>query len=221
VSVVPIEAATPLVESEDEDLEPSGRTAWIIGLGNPGLRYEQTPHNIGFRVIDELARRHGIRVTMREGAAITGSGHFGGREVMLVKPQTFMNDTGRAVASLMQAGRLGRKDLIIVHDELDLPWTGLKIRKKGSSAGHNGIRSVIAAVGTPLFTRVRVGIRPDHDLADAAVYVLAPWEREMRDALDEVTGYAADAVECIVAEGANKAMARFNRRAHGIREEEE
>jgi PTH1 family peptidyl-tRNA hydrolase len=191
----------------------------IIGLGNPGLRYEYTPHNIGFRVIDELARRHGIQVKAREGAAITGGGNFGGRKV--VKPQTFMNDTGRAVTSLMQAHGLGRRDLIIVHDELDIPWTGLKIREKGSAAGHNGVRSVIAAVGTMMFTRVRVGIHPGHDLDDPAVYVLAPWERAMRDEVDEVAGYAADAVESIVAEGANKAMTKFNRRARGTREEEE
>jgi PTH1 family peptidyl-tRNA hydrolase len=222
VSVVSIEAAIPEVESEEEEeLKPAGFIYCIVGLGNPGLRYENTPHNVGFRVIDELARRHGIQLKVREGAAITGSGHFGDREVLLVKPQTFMNDTGRAVTMLMRARRLGRKDLIIVHDELDLLWTGLKIRKKGSAAGHNGVRSVIAAVGTMMFTRVRVGIHPDHDLDDPAVYVLAPWERAMRDEVDEVAGYAADAVESIVAEGANKAMTKFNRRARGTREEEE
>jgi len=219
--VVSIEAATPEAASEDEDELKPVDVHCIIGLGNPGLRYEHTPHNIGFCVIEELARRHGIRVKVREGAAITGSGCFDGRKVLLAKPQTFMNDTGRAVASLMLAHRLGRNDLIIVHDELDLRWTGLKIRNKGSAAGHNGVRSVIAAVGTQLFTRVRVGIRPDHDLDDAAVYVLAPWERAMKDELDEVVGYAADAVELIVAEGADKAMTKFNRRARGSLEEEE
>jgi peptidyl-tRNA hydrolase, PTH1 family len=220
VSVESMEAAIPQVEGEDEDVKPTFIYC-IIGLGNPGLRYENTPHNIGFQVIEELARRHGIKVKVREGAAITGSGHFGDRQVVLVKPQTFMNDTGRAVASLMTARGLGRKDLVIVHDELDLPWTGLRIRKKGSAAGHNGVRSVIAAVGTELFTRVRVGIRPNHDLDDPAVYVLAPWERAMRDELEEVVGYAADAVELIVAEGAIKAMTKFNRRARGSLEEEE
>jgi PTH1 family peptidyl-tRNA hydrolase len=147
--VVSIEAATPQVESEeDEDDVRPAFVYCIIGLGNPGLRYENTPHNVGFRVIETLARRHGIQVTVREGAAVTGSGQFGSRQVVLAKPQTFMNETGRAVHSLMLARRLGRKDLIVVHDELDLPWTGLKIRKKGSAAGHNGVRSVIAAVGT-------------------------------------------------------------------------
>jgi PTH1 family peptidyl-tRNA hydrolase len=219
--VVSIGAATPQPQSEDQDEPKPVVVHCIIGLGNPGLRYEYTPHNIGFRVIDELARRHGIQVKAREGAAITGGGNFGGRKVMLVKPQTFMNDTGRAVTSLMQAHGLGRRDLIIVHDELDIPWTGLKIREKGSAAGHNGVRSVIAAVGTMMFTRVRVGIHPGHDLDDPAVYVLAPWERAMRDEVDEVAGYAADAVESIVAEGANKAMTKFNRRARGTREEEE
>ncbi len=198
-----------------------GRVYCVVGLGNPGARYEDTPHNVGFLVVDELARRHAIRVVKNEGVAVTGSGRIANRAVVLVKPQTFMNNSGGGVSATLKARHLGNKDLIVVHDELDLMWSGLKIRKKGSAAGHNGVRSVIASVGTAFFTRVRIGVRPVHELDDPAVYLLAPWERELKSELAEIVGYAADAIEAIVAEGAIKAMTKFNRRARGIQEEEE
>lgn len=201
--------------------DPLSRIYCIVGLGNPGLRYEDTPHNMGFLVIDELARRHAIRVVKNEGVAMTGAGRIRDRSVVLVKPQTFMNNSGGGVSATLKARSLGNKDLILVHDELDIDWTGLKIRKKGSAAGHNGVRSVIASVGTMFFTRVRVGVRPPHELDDPAVYLLTPWERALKSELAEMTGYAADAIEAIVAEGAIKAMTKFNRRARGIQEEEE
>ncbi len=125
-----------------------------------------------------------------------------------------MNNLG-SVRAILKSHNLGNKDLVVVHDEIDLPWTGLRIRKKGSAAGHNGVRSLIAAIHTDWFTRVRVGIHPNREIDDAAIYVLAPWERAMRDEVDEMVGYAADAVEFIIAEGAIKAMTRFNRAAPG------
>ncbi len=192
----------------------------MVGLGNPGVRYEATPHNFGFLVIDELARRHAIRVSKSEGAALVGSGQIRNRQVVLVKPQTFMNLSGSAVCSVLKYRNLTSRDLVVVYDELDLPWTALRIKKNGSAAGHNGVKSLIAALKTDVFVRVRVGIRPDHPV-DAAQYVLAPFERELRNDLDEVVSYTADAVESVVAEGATRAMAKFNRRARGIQEEEE
>ncbi len=108
-----------------------------------------------------------------------------------------------------------------MHDELDLPWTALRIKKSGSAAGHNGVKSIIAALDTDAFTRVRIGIRPNQPLADAAEYVLAPLERELKENMDEVVSYAADAIESVVAEGAVMSMAKFNRRARGIKEEDE
>ncbi len=167
-----------------------------------------------------------IRVSKNAGSvnacsALTGSGKIRNRDVLLVKPQTFMNNSGAGVSVALQYRNLTNKDLIVVYDELDLPWTALRIKKNGSAAGHNGVKSIIAALKTDVFTRVRVGIRPDHPVDDAADYVLAPFEREMREQVDEVVSYTADAVESIVAEGAVKAMAKFNRRARGIQEEEQ
>lgn len=192
----------------------------IAGLGNPGIRYEGTPHNIGFLVVDELAKRHAIRVSKNESAALTGSGHIRDNTIVLVKPQTFMNNSGAAIGPVLKYRNLTNHDLIVVYDELDLPWTALRIKRNGSAAGHNGVKSIIAALKTDVFIRVRVGIHPNHPL-DAVQYVLAPFERELRNDVDEVVSYTADAVESIVAEGANRAMAKFNRRARGIQEEEE
>ncbi len=192
----------------------------IVGLGNPGIRYENTPHNMGFLVADELARRHSIRFAKGEGNSVAGAGRIDSRAVLLVKPQTFMNLSGESVGAILRYRRLTNRDLIVVYDELDLPWTALRIKKEGSAAGHNGVKSVIAALGTNVFTRVRVGIRPDRLVSDAAEYVLAPFRREMKQDVEEVVSYTADAVESIVAEGADKAMAKFNRRARGLKEEE-
>lgn len=199
--------------------EPSERRIYCIaGLGNPGSRYETTPHNIGFWVVDELAKRHHISVAKRERGTLSGAGKIRNKDVVLVKPQTFMNNSGAGLSSVLNFRNLTNQDLIVVHDELDLPWTALRIKKNGSAAGHNGVKSVIAALKTEVFTRVRVGIRPDHEI-DAAEYVLAPMGRDMREKVEEIVSYTADAVETIVAEGAVKAMAKYNRRAGGLQEE--
>lgn len=203
-----------------EDENARGRTCCIVGLGNPGSRYEGTPHNIGFCVVDELARRHRILVSRKEGAALAGSGRVGERNVVLAKPQTFMNLSGHAVEPLLAYRNLTNRDLIVVYDELDLPFSALRIKKNGSAAGHNGVKSILVALKTDVFTRVRVGIHPGVAV-DAAEYVLAPWRREWRNEVEEVVLYTADAVESILAEGADKAMAKFNRRAQGLNEEEE
>jgi len=202
-------------------VETARRTLCIAGLGNPGIRYERTPHNIGFRVLNELAKRFGIAISKHESNTLTGSGKIGVKGVILVKPQTFMNNSGLGLSAVLQFRKLMHEDLIVVHDELDLPWTALRIKENGSAAGHNGVKSIIGALKTDVFTRVRVGIRPNHPIQDATAYVLAPLERELVVDEDEVVSYAADAVESIVAEGATRAMAKFNRRARGSKEEEE
>jgi len=200
--------------------ELPARAFCIAGLGNPGTRYEATPHNVGFLVADQLARRHGIQISRKEGQALTGSGQIAGRNVVLVKPQIFMNLSGAAIGPVLNYRNLTSRDLIVVYDELDLPWTALRIKKNGSAAGHNGVKSIIAALKTDVFMRVRVGIHPNLPV-DAVEFVLAPWGREQRTEVEEVVSYTADAVESIVAEGADKAMAIYNRRARGIQEEEE
>ena len=197
------------------------RSVWVIaGLGNPGTRYEATPHNAGFWVVDELAHRHFIRVAKSESGALTGSGKIRNHDVILVKPQTFMNNSGNGIGAVLKYRNLGPENLIVVHDELDLPWTALRIKTNGSAAGHNGVKSIIAVLKTNVFTRVRVGIRPAQ-VDDAAEYVLAPLAREMQEEVGEIVSYTADAIETIIAEGAVKAMAKFNRRARGSKEEDE
>ena len=209
------------MSSEPADRPFELRTFCIAGLGNPGHRYADSPHNLGFRVLDTLGERHSISIRRDEGGALAGVGKIRGNDVVLVKPQLFMNLSGPAIKPILKTRRLTYRDLIVVYDELDLAWTALRIKRSGSAAGHNGVKSIIAALEADAFIRVRVGIRPNHPIGDAAQYVLAPLEPECKVGLDEVVSYAADAVESIVAEGAVTAMAKFNRRASGIKEEEE
>ncbi len=193
----------------------------VAGLGNPGEEYALTPHNLGFMVVDRLAGRHGIRVSRKDSKALAGLGEIGGRPVMLAKPQTFMNLSGVSLKPLMEKHGIAAGELIVVLDELDLPWTGLRIRPKGSHAGHKGMESVIASLGTNELIRVRVGIHPGHPVRDGAEFVLAPFKRSQSKELEETVEYACDAVESIIAEGVEKAMTRFNRRARGLNTEEE
>jgi len=197
------------------------RTFCIAGLGNPGERYSGTPHNIGFAIVEELANRHGIRIAKRDGQSLTGAGRIGDANVVLIKPQTFMNLSGIGVQEILKYRSLTNRNLIVVHDELDLPLSELRIRENGSAAGHNGVKSIIAALKTDVFIRVRVGVRPEFPVRDAAEYVLAPFARALKEDVREIVSYTADAVECIVAEGASRAMTKFNRRAGSLHKEEE
>jgi len=192
----------------------------VVGLGNPGAAYAMTPHNLGFLVVDRLAERHGIRVTRNDSRALTGLGDIQGQGVMLVKPQTYMNLSGTSIRPLMDKHSFMPDDLVVVYDELDLPWTAVKIKKKGSAAGHNGMESIIGSLGTNEFIRVRLGIHPGRPLRDGAEFVLTPFRRSQLNDLDELLGYAADAVESILAEGVEKAMTKFNRRAQGSNQED-
>lgn len=190
-------------------------------MGNPGERYSGTPHNIGFAVVEELGSRHGISIAKRDGQSLTGVGQIGDAKVVLVKPQTFMNLSGAGIQEVLKYRSLTNQNLIVVYDELDLPWSGLRIKENGSAAGHNGVKSIIAALKTDVFIRVRVGVRPDFPVRDAAEYVLAPFARALKNDVQEIVSYTADAVECIVAEGVSRAMTKFNRRAGGLHKEEE
>ncbi len=192
----------------------------VVGLGNPGGEYADTPHNLGFRVVDRLAEMHAIRVSRRDSRALVGVGEIAGQPVMLAKPQTYMNLSGTAVKPLMEKHAFTIEDLIVVYDELDLPWTSLRIKPRGSGAGHNGVESLIRSLGTRDFIRVRLGIHPGHPIRDGAEFVLAPFRRSQKKESDELVGYAADAVSSIIAEGVSKAMTKFNRRAPGLNAEE-
>ena len=188
-------------------------------LGNPGPEFELTPHNLGFLVVDALAEAHGIRVTRKENLALVGLGSIAGKEVVLAKPQTFMNLSGGAVRGLLDRYELGPDRLLAVYDELDLPWGQLRVRPRGSAAGHNGMKSLIRSVGTQDFARLRLGIHPGHPV-DGAKFVLAPFRRAQLADVRSFVEQARQAVESVIAEGAEKAMATYNRRAQGSNIEE-
>jgi peptidyl-tRNA hydrolase, PTH1 family len=192
----------------------------VAGLGNPGEEYALTPHNLGFQVVDRLAERHGIRVTRKDSKALVGVGEIDGREVMLAKPQTFMNLSGASLQSLIEKHSIGLDRLVVVYDELDLPWMAVKIKPKGSAAGHKGMMSVIGSLGTNEIVRVRLGIHPGRPVKDGAEFVLAPFRRSQMKDLEELVDYGADAVHSLIAEGVAKAMTKYNRRAPGLNIEE-
>ena len=194
---------------------------WLVaGLGNPGEEYALTPHNLGFLVVDRLAERHGIRVNRKDSKALIGVGEIDGRPVMLAKPQTFMNLSGTSLRPLMEKHGIAPPEVVVVYDELDLPWTALRIKPKGSAAGHNGMDSVIRSLGSSEVARVRLGIHPGRPIRDGAEFVLAPFKRSQEKDLEELVGHAAEAVRSIIAEGVEKAMTRCNRRAQGLNTEE-
>jgi peptidyl-tRNA hydrolase, PTH1 family len=193
----------------------------VAGLGNPGEEYALSPHNMGFLTVDRLAERHAIRITRKDSKALVGMGEIDGHPVMLAKPQTYMNLSGTSLVPLMEKHSIELSRLIVVYDELDLGWMALKIKPKGSAAGHNGMKSVIGSLSTNEFVRVRLGVHPGHPLKSGQDYLLAPVKRSQMKELDEFIDYAADAVRSIIAEGVEKAMTRYNRRAPGLNEEEE
>ena len=184
----------------------------IVGLGNPGPEYQWTPHNLGFLVVDELANRGAIRVERPEGKALAGSGKVAGEEVLLAKPQTMMNLSGLSVRDLLGKYELDPGALIVVYDEAALPWSAIRIRERGSAGGHNGMKSVIGALGTDEFIRVRLGVKPEQPAGELRDYVLRPMKKAALEEAADAVGQAADAVELILQQGVAVAMNRFNRR---------
>ena len=192
----------------------------VVGLGNPGEEYEHTAHNLGFLVVERLGERNGIQVKRKDSRALVGQGSIAGKRVMLAKPQTFMNVSGESVKGLLVKHEIPASDLIVIYDELDLPWGSLRIRPNGSAAGHRGMDSIIRDAGTKDFPRVRLGIHGGRREKDGAQIVLAQLKRAQKEELDQLLDHAAQAVESIIAEGVEKSMAKFNRRAQGLNEEE-
>lgn len=184
----------------------------IVGLGNPGEEYRQTPHNLGFLTVERLSEDAGIRVTRPEEDALVGSGEIGGRQALLAKPLSFVNRSGGPVKRLLRRYRLAPQRLLVVYDELDLAWGRLRLKQKGSAAGHNGMQSIIDALGTSEFPRLRIGIHPGHPVSNGARYVLRPFTRDEIEEVGEIVGRAAEVVRHALAEGTEKAMARSNRR---------
>ena len=184
----------------------------IVGLGNPDPEYQWTPHNLGFMAVDELANRGSIRVERPEGKALVGRGKLAGEDVVLAKPQTYMNLSGISVRELLAKYELGPGDLLVLWDEVQLPFGTIRIDRKGSGGSHNGANSVISAVGTQDFFRLRLGCGPDHPLSSRKEFVLRPMKKAELEVAAEMVGEAGDAVEMILANGIDAAMNKYNRR---------
>jgi len=184
----------------------------IVGLGNPGKKYDRTRHNAGFMAVDEVGRRLGVVLDQGKNQAVIAKGRIDEHDAILIKPRTYMNDSGRAVSDMLRDSYLTPDTLIVVHDDLDLPLGTVRIKSGGGHGGHNGLRSIADALGTPEFIRVRVGIGRPSPGIDPADFVLSPFLTEERQAAAEAVANAADAVVAIVSEGLTKALNLFNQK---------
>ena len=184
----------------------------IVGLGNPGEEYRLTPHNLGFMVIDRLAGECGVNVRRPEAQALTATAELSGTEVILAKPQTYMNLSGLAVERLLRNYDLGPAHLLVVVDEIELPLGMLRVRPQGSAGGHNGLKSIIGAIGTDDFARLRIGVGPGRPVEDYASYLLAPFSSRESASAKEMIDQASEAVRMILSDGMQEAMNRFNRK---------
>ncbi len=195
-----------------------GRPLLIVGLGNPGPEYRLTPHNLGFLTIDRLASSEAIRVTRPEENSLVGRGEIAGRPVVLAKPLSFMNLSGGPVKALLARYEVEPADVLLIFDELALPWETPRLRLSGSAGGHNGVTSVIEKLGTDEFPRLRLGINPGRPVSNGADFVLRPFGKERLEQLDDFLDRAAKAVRLYLSDGAAKAMTEINRRADGEQE---
>ena len=184
----------------------------IVGLGNPGYEYYLTPHNLGFMAVDRLAEICGVEISRREAQALTASTELEGEPVVLAKPQTFMNLSGMAVARLLARYELAVEDLIVLVDDVDLPFGSLRIRRRGSAGNHNGLKSIIGALESDQFGRVRMGVKPERPVEDLVSYVLGPFRKADLEVLAEMVDQAGEAVRLILKEGISRAMNCYNRR---------
>ena len=186
-------------------------TNWlIVGLGNPGAGYEKTRHNLGFMLIDLLAGEAQVQVKRLECRALIGRGGIGGQIVELAKPQTFMNLSGESVNCLLQKPVRSIEKLIIVSDDLALPLGRIRLRTKGTHGGHNGLRSIMDCLGTDGFIRLRIGIGPEHPIANAKNFVLETFSRGEIETVEKVLAHSADAVRAVIKDGVDEAMAKWN-----------
>lgn len=177
----------------------------VVGLGNPGRQYAHTRHNVGFMTLDELERRHGVSAVSQRMGAWTARTRIDAMDVLLVKPQTFMNLSGEAVGQVWRWHKLDLEDVLVVSDDIDLPFERLRLRARGSAGGHNGLRSIFRHLGSSEVARLKIGVgRPDH--SEARDYVLSSFQSEEREALPLLLSRAADAVELVLREGIEAAM---------------
>jgi PTH1 family peptidyl-tRNA hydrolase len=185
---------------------------FIVGLGNPGAEYEATRHNVGFMLVDLLARESGAQVKRKECRALVGRAEIEGRKAELVKPQTFMNLSGESVSCLIRKDGVAQSgnSLIVISDDIAIPFGTIRIRPRGSSGGHNGLKSIIASIKTDEFIRLRIGIQPDHPIRDTARFVLDEFSKNERVELEKILDRSAEALRVIIRDGVEKAMATYN-----------
>ncbi len=183
----------------------------VVGLGNPGAKYENTRHNVGFMTADVLAGRNGEPIRRVKYHALTSEAVIGGQSVLLMKPTTFMNLSGQAVSEAARFYKIPADHVLIISDDVDLPLGKLRIRKSGSAGGHNGLKNIIQLLGTDQFPRLKVGVggkpHPDYNMAD---WVLGQFQGEDKKTIDAAVARAADAVECLLADGIDRAMNQYN-----------
>ena len=203
----------PKDQRPNQKLATGNRQYLIVGLGNPGAEYEWSRHNLGFMLIDRLAGDAGIKVNRSECRSLVGRGEIEGGRVKLVKPQTFMNLSGDTVACLAAKHKLAEpgENLIVISDDLALPFGKIRIRAHGSAGGHNGLKSIIGALGTNEFTRLRIGIQPEHPIADSKRFVLDSFPRALRPEVERILERSAEALRVILKDGVLKAMTEYNR----------
>ncbi|HEY0657692.1 MAG TPA: aminoacyl-tRNA hydrolase [Pyrinomonadaceae bacterium] len=182
----------------------------IVGLGNPGLQYERTRHNLGFLLIDWLAREAQTQVKREECRALIGRAEIEGKRVELVKPQTFMNLSGEALNCLLKKPDRSAEKLIVVTDDLALPFGTTRLRGKGSAGGHNGLKSIINCLGTNEFIRLRIGIQPEHPISNTKNFVLETFSKSETETIEKVLEKSAEAIHAVISGGIEKAMAQFN-----------
>jgi peptidyl-tRNA hydrolase, PTH1 family len=191
----------------------------IVGLGNPGIEYQFTPHNLGFMVVDCLANECGVEVKNRHCRALTARATLAGQQVLLAKPETYMNLSGMSVRELVEKCEIRPEaDLIVIYDEMDLPLGAIRIRQRGSSAGHNGMKSIIGALGTQEFLRIRLGVAPERKISDGVSYVLSPFRKKQLKVVDQIIDTASEAVKVVLTESPAAAMNRFNRKPEDEKE---
>ncbi|HZS26149.1 MAG TPA: aminoacyl-tRNA hydrolase [Candidatus Angelobacter sp.] len=185
----------------------------IVGLGNPGIEYQFTPHNIGFLAVDRIAEQCGVMIDNRHCKALTARTRIGNEEILLAKPETYMNLSGMSVLELVRKYEVApQQDVLVIYDELDLPLGMIRVRARGSSAGHNGMQSIINALQSEEIARIRIGVAPDDPRKGGAKYILAPFRKSMLEPLDEALELTAQAVNVIVNESITVAMNKFNKK---------
>lgn len=188
----------------------AGKNWLIVGLGNPGAQYEATRHNLGFMLVNRLAQQFGVQVKRLECRALVGQTSIDNQTVELVKPQTYMNLSGEAVACLLKKETRSAQNVIVITDDLALPIGKIRLRPKGSAGGHNGLKSLIENLRTDEFIRLRIGIQPEHPISETKSFVLDKFSKNDLETIEKVLDRSADAVRAVIMDGAEKAMAKYN-----------